>query len=204
MEESPIPMKQFLFVLALLMTAALVPAQTATVKPGQAEETYNKIHKIDVLIQILPLNLKKAQIDRVLSAMEKASAKEKAMRKMEDDELGKLDAKISEALKAGIEKGVYPKREFQVEVATATRAIGLRRALTINEMVDTFYDDIKSVLEPGQKTIMEKSLDVAQLDPSIKVTDMSSEEKIKFFIRRVLLDATAYDTLRQLQKFIVE
>ena len=200
-------MKHFLSVLALVACFSVVSAQSqvpTTPKAAKSEATMERVRKVDFLIQVLPLNLKKAQIDRVLTAIEKARDRERQVRIAEDDELAKVDEKLAAAVKEGIDKGVYPSRDLQQEVAKMFRTMALRRSIILNEMVDTFYQDVKNVLEPGQKTVMEKSLDAAALEPGLDVAKMDSEAKIKFFIKKIFMDSIAYDTLRELQKAVKE
>lgn len=186
-------------VLAALVTAA--PAQSvSTPKASQSDATIQKIRQLDVLIQLLPLNLKKTQIDLLLTGLEKAKESEKKIRTLEDDDLEKLSPKVSAALKNALEKGAYPPREMQNEVASLTRAMGIRRQIATGEMVEDMYKVIDTGLEAGQKTIMAKSLDSAALDPSLKGVKMTDEQKVKFYIRRILLDITAYESLKELRK----
>jgi len=185
---------------AALSGATFSQATVTTPKAAKSDATMLKIRQIDVLIQLLPLNLKKNQIDAILLQAEKAKEAERKIRMMEDDDLEKLDPKVSEVLRAALEKGAYPPRELQLEVSKLTRAMAIRRQVALAEMVDNFYTGVKDVLEPGQKTVMAKSLDIAVLDPSIKVDSMNEEAKIKFFIRRIFLDSTAYESLKELRK----
>jgi hypothetical protein len=195
-------MKHLLFSLGLFAAlVAAAPAQsTATPKAAQSDATFQKIRQLDVLIQLLPLNLKKAQIDLLLTALEKARDSEKKIRSLEDDDLAKLAPKISEALKNAQEKGAYPPRELQTEIAALTRAMGIRRQVATGEMVDDLYKVVDTGLEAGQKTVMAKSLAAAALDPSLKGVKMTDEQKVKFYIRQILLDITAYESLKDLRK----
>ncbi|MGV3617690.1 MAG: hypothetical protein ACO1SV_20380 [Fimbriimonas sp.] len=196
-------MKHLLLSLGLFAALAVVaPAQSSvtTPKAAKSDATMQKIRQVDVLIQLLPLNLKKAQIDTILMQQEKAKEAERKIRLMEDDDLEKIDGKLSEALKAGLEKGAYPPRELQVEVAKLTRAMAIRRQVALGEMVEAFWEGIKGAIEPGQRTIMIKSLDVAALDPSLKADKMDDDAKLRFYIRRIFLDATAYESLKELRK----
>ena len=198
-------MKNLLISLGLFATLVCVaPAQIVvpiqTPKGPKSDAILQRIRQVDSLIQLLPLNLKKDQIDRLLLQQEKAKESERKIRMMEDDDLEKLEPRLSQILKAALEKGAYPPREFQVDVAKLTRAIAIRRQVAVGEMVEAFYEGVRDVLEPGQKTIMAKSLDIAVLDPSVKVKEMTEEQKIKFFIRTIFLDPYAYASLKELRK----
>lgn len=198
-------MKHVISAFLFLAVCAIAPAQAVqTPKAAESTATMARVRKIDVLIQILPLNLKKKQIDVILTQIEKAKEKERQIRILEDGDIAKLEPRVSNALKDGIEKGVYPSRELQVEVSKLTRAMSIRRSVALGEMVDDFYAGTKDILEAGQKTVMEKSLDVAALDPSVDAKKMDSEAKIRFFIKKIFLDESAYETLKEMAKFVQE
>lgn len=171
-----------------------------TPKAAKSDATMVKIRQIDDLIQLLPLNLKKAQIDSILVALEKVRDKQQKIRMLEDDDLEKLDPEISETYKQATEKGAYPNRELQSKIAATMRAMSIRRSVALGEMVDEFYVATKSVFEPGQRTVMAKSLAVAALDPTLKVDKMDEEAKVKFFIRQIFLDVHAYPALIEIRK----
>lgn len=197
-------MKTLLLCLGALIATtvhAAEPQQTSsTPKAAASAKIMMQIRKLDALIQIVPLNLKKNQIDAILLMQEKAQEKERQIRMLEDNDLEKLEPKLSTMVQSGIEKGTYPQREFQSEIANLTRAMGLRRQVASGEIVTDFYAGIKDVLDAGQKTIMAKSLNPALLSPGTKVDTMTEEDKIKFFIRAVFIDNAAYEVLKELRK----
>ena len=80
------------------------------------------------------------------------------------------------------------------------RAIGIREDLYANQWVDIVFQACKSTLNEGQIKVMEKSLKPELLDPSIKVAEMDSDTKVKFFIRKVILDPVAYDVLVRMSR----
>jgi len=193
-------MKQLLLSLGLAFALVGGAAAQATPKGSKSDQTVVKIRQVDVMVQLIPLTLKKAQIDKLLPSIEKARAKELQIRKMEDDDLEKLDARLDDALKNGLEKQAYPPRELQVDVSKLTRAMAIRRQVALAEMIEEVYNATNTILDEGQRTVMEKSLNIGALDPSLKDKELTREQKIKFFIRQILLDSYAYDMLLKLQK----
>jgi len=187
----------FCLVLALVGGAS---AQTVTSKGAQSDEVMTKIRQIDILNQILPLAIRKEQYNPILTALEKARQKEKAVRALEDDELSKLAPDITSAVKDGTEKGTFPNHDMLTKVAKALNQMALRRQQAINQMVDDFVAATTTVFDDGQKKVMENSLDKAALDPSLKPAEMSSDDKIHFFVKKVFMDSVAYDLLLKLQK----
>lgn len=195
-------MKKPLLALALLaLGAALCPAQLPPTPEGaRSDEILRKVARLDSLIQLVPLNLTKEQMNPILSAIEKERQKLRELQSTEAKDLVGLDAKVSKAVDDGQQKNVYPPRDLQVEVAKMMRALGIRRQMFNGEMVDMVYGVCKNTLNEGQLKVMEKSLKPELLDPSLKGVDMDSEARIKFFIRKILLDPVAYDVLREMYK----
>ncbi len=191
-----------LLALALLsLFAASVPAQTDGTDSGRRyEATRKKISQLDVLIQILPLALTKEEISPLLRAIEKVHQKQTDLEKMEAKDISSLDAKLTTAVDEGINKSVYPPRTVQDEVAALGRALAIRRQAFYIEMTDSVFAVCKATLNQGQLKTMEKSLKPELLDPSQKSADMDADAKIKFFVRKVILDPLAYDILVQMSK----
>ncbi|GEM_PF-1158246 len=194
------PLLALLLLPVLAATAQAQPAQNVTSGGTRSDEIILKIKKLDVLIQIVPLALSKDQFGPILSSIEKMRQKEKELRAQEDKDLANIDAAISKAVDDAVGKEKYPARETQTLVANTYRAMGLRRALYANDAVDTVFAACKATLNEGQIKAMEKSLKPEALEPGLKVDEMDSDTKVKFFIRKVMLDPVAYDVLVQMSK----
>ena len=193
-------MKKTLLALALVAALpSLTFAQAATYSP-RAQETYLKVKQLDVLIQVVPLSLTKEQFSPILAAIEKVRQQQKAMVAQEEKDLAALDAKLTKVTEDGTDRAIYPPRPMQQEIAANMRAIGIREDLYANQWVDIVFQACKSTLNEGQIKVMEKSLKPELLDPSIKVAEMDSDTKVKFFIRKVILDPVAYDVLVRMSR----
>lgn len=192
-------MKPFLLCLALF-AVAVTAAPAQVINAARSDEIMTKMRKADMLIQILPLTLTKDQIPKLLIKIEKARQKQDQIMAMEADDLVRLDAKLSKAVDDGVKKGVYPSPDLQKEVYKLTTAFTIRRNILASECVDLVFEEAKAVLNDGQKKVMEKSLDASKFDPSLKVDQMSSDDKVKFFIRRVFLDPITYELLKDINK----
>jgi hypothetical protein len=186
--------------LALLVAVAAPAFAQSEEKARHSQAVQAKFHQIDLLIQILPLVLTKDQIKKLLPAIEQVRAKQKKALEFEDDEILKLEAKVDPAIQAGFEKGTYPPRELQLEVYKITKALAVRRSLLRNEFIDDVYAVVDRVFNAGQKKAAANSLDWKALDPSAVSDPKSDEQKIKFFVRWVLIDPGTYDILVKLAK----
>ncbi|RYG17368.1 hypothetical protein EON82_23950 [bacterium] len=192
--------KPFLALMMLACLGASLPASAQTVDSARSDAILKKVAQLDVLIQVVPLLLTKEQIPPLLLAIEKVKQRQKELFAQEAKDLTTIESKINKVVDDGINKNIYPPREVQGEVATFMRAAALRRSLFYNEMTDLVFLECKKTLNEGQLKTMEKSLKPELLDPSIKVDQMDSDAKIKFFVRKVILDPNAYDVLVQMSK----
>jgi hypothetical protein len=189
-----------LFCLALIVATALPALAQSEEKAKRSQSVQAKFHQADLLIQILPLVLTKDQINKLLPAIEQVRAKQKKALEFEDDEIIKLEAKINPVIDAAFEKGTYPPRDIQLEIFKITKALAVRRSLIRAELVDSVYAVVDRVFNAGQKKAAANSLDWKALDPTAVEDPKSDEQKIKFFVRWVLIDPGTYDILLKLVK----
>jgi len=193
-------MKRLLLGLVLVLSlSAPVFAQDAD-KIKRSQETQLKIRQLFMMVQLLPLTLKKAQYGDLLTAIEKARAAEKEIVLSEDDEILKLEKKISDATSAAIDKGAYPPRDLLSESDKLINALNIRRQIVANSMIDLVYQAVDKTFNPGQKKVAANSLDWRHIDPTANVDDTKDESKIRFYIKRILLDPITYDLLVQMSK----
>ena len=190
-----------LTLLALVcVSPTLALAQAPNPDAVRSDEILKKVAELDSLIQIVPLALTKEQIPPLLSAIEKVRQKQKELYKQEAKDLTALDTKVAKVVDDGVEKNVYPPRELQLQVAGTMRAMGLRRNLFYQEMTNDVFDVCKKTLNEGQLKTMEKSLKPELLEPGLKGTEMDSDARIKFFVRKIILDPVAYDVLLKMSR----
>jgi hypothetical protein len=178
-------------------TASIQDAET---RGAKSNEILTQMRQLDLLNQILPLLMNKDQIGKLLTAIEKARANVRNIEQLEDQDLAKQAQKVSEATKAGFDQQKLPERELLVELNKLVRAFSIRRQVAIGENVTTVKEAFDAVLNPGQRKAAANSLNPGLFDPSLKVEQMSEEQKIRFFIQEILLDPLAYDVLKRLQK----
>jgi len=195
-------MKHLLLSLGLCFSLLSVSsAQVTTDKGGKSDQILMKMHEVDMLLQILPLLLKKEQInDKILPTIEKARDLLRKEEAYEDDELAKLEPILDDAISGAYTKGAYPARKTTDEVATKTKNLSLKRSIVELEMVGSITDMLKVTLDAGQMKAMLGSFDPKFIDPSIKPEAMTDDLKMNFFVRRVFMDATTYEILKKLGK----
>ncbi len=193
---------RLIFALLLSLTTAFGFSQVTT-GGAKSDEINLKLRQIDVMIQLVPLALTKTQLDKILPVLEKLRSEEKAMRANEDKLLAEKEAATTKVWTEAIEKGVYPPRTYQQEIAKLSGAIGIRRSVFANECADRMVEVVKASLNAGQMKAMVNSLEPNALNPqNPKAKDMTEEQRIRFFVRAVWLDPYAYDVLVKMRKFI--
>lgn len=166
----------------------------------KSEFTYAKISQLNIAKLVLPLLLDKKQINALLLSIEKCRRQEMTIREKDADELLKLDGEITKSLKEALEEGKLPSRELQQKIIKVQDALLIRRQIATNELVDEIYGACKATLNAGQLKAMANGLDPASVDPSLKGSTLTEEQKIKNYIRFVMLDAMTYEILKALAK----
>lgn len=196
-------MKLLIVCFGLVVTMLLGHA-SATQNPSEdakkSDAVMMKFRQIDLLNQLIPLALTKDQIEKLLPSVERARAKVRETEKDEAKTLASYDKKITDEINRCIEKGEPPKRELLQELAVATKLMADNRSVIASENTEAVLKVFKETLNAGQLKAAENSLKPELFDPSLKSDKMTSDDKLRFFIRDILLDPQAYDVLVRLDK----
>ncbi len=195
-------MKHLLLSLALCISLlAGAHAQILTDKGSKSDLTNQKMHEIDILLQVLPLLLTKDQINtKILPAIEKSRQLLRTELQLEDDALAKMDPLLDESITAAYEKGAYPARKVTDEVAKTTASFNIKRKFVEIQMVAAMTDVLKETLNAGQKKVMANSFDPKFINPDVKPDTISEDMKTNFFVERIFMDPMTYDVLIKLAK----
>jgi hypothetical protein len=188
--------------LAALAGAAVVVAvsQVSPDKARRSDEILRKMRQIDLLNHILPVLLTKDQINRLLPAIERARSKVNTVQNEEANELIKFESKVDDAIAKGIQRELTPAKTLLIELNNNLTKFAFRRQLTGEENADMVLAVVKKELNAGQIKAMANSHDIAAFDPRVDVSKLTEDDKLKFFIKDVLLDPQAYDLLVKLAK----
>lgn len=190
------------FVLAALLAFCVCPAQQVTKEQTmKSREILQKARMLDHLTHLLPLLLTKTQINSLLSAIEKARAKEDQITLNEHRELLKMESMLDEQIKRGVEKRMVPEDAKLKETAKTFSAFDFRRMAAAEENATELLAAVKKIFNAGQLKVAENTLDPKAFDPKLKPDEMSQDEKLKFFIKAVLMDWTSYDVLVKMAKY---
>jgi hypothetical protein len=190
-------------VLALLLSfalAAFASAQITTPHAAASAQTNTKLAKLDLLIKLVPLALQKDQYSFLLTGIENARQVERDTLKSEDADLATLDPLLSETVQNAVEKGIYPPRTIQEQVAASLNAMRDRRTLENVKMINAVWDQIKLKLNDGQIKAMAGGFSDEFVSPTAKPGELTQDVKVRFFIDRVFLDTLTYDLLLDMSK----
>lgn len=168
---------------------------------GQAADRINnKIRRVYLLNQILPVLMTPAQIKKILPTVESARNAEKFQLEHELDVMKKYEAKIDTAIQNGLKKKMLTTGELKDELRLMLDTLGAERAKMIRVQSDKVREIMEQVLDKGQLKAATNSFDVRWFDPSADPAKYTDEQKLRLFIRMVILDPEAYPLLVEMSK----
>jgi hypothetical protein len=186
-----------LFVFLLCVGQAF--GQDTTPQGAASDATNKKIYRLNLLIKLVPLVLKKEQFDPLLAALDKAKELKVAEQIREDKILADLDPGVTDAVNNAVEKGIYPPRDYQLQIQKQLDAVANKQVIVGVNMVKIVTDAVNATLNEGQKKTMSGSFASAYIN-SANPASVTDEVKLAYYIRVVLLDAETYNLLKEMSK----
>lgn len=178
--------------------AAFGVAQKSAKDAEKADEIMMRIRELDLLNQILPVVLTKEQVAKILPAVERARKEVLKAEQAELEAMKKLDEKLQKAVKEAYGTGQVPTRELLGEAVKLLKELSLKRIIVASQNADHVFRVLDDTLNRGQKKAAANALEPSLIDPSLDKEKMTEEEKLRFFVRIILLDPIAYDILVKL------
>jgi len=192
-------MKQILALLALsIVTLPALAQSTSDQRAERSTRILTQIHRLDLLNQILPILLTKDQINKILPSLEKAKQSIRETEAKEVELLKSIEAKVDEAVKNGVEKGEVPNRDLLKKVLATFQYFQIARQSVIEANVDRTVEAMKGCMNAGQTKAAMNAIDWKKFDASLNPEKMSDDEKLRLYVKVVLLDPLAYDVLRDI------
>src|SRR5688500_1496790 len=189
----------FLAILAA-MSMTFASAQLAPCKANKSDDILKKARQLDLLNHHLPLVLKKDQINKLLVVVEKARARVDQIRALEASDLLKFETKVDDAVNKGVNKDMVPAKSLLVELNKLFTAFSIRRAIAATENAEEGLAVSKKKLNEGQRKAAMNSHECKAFDPNVDVAKLSDDDKLKFYIKDVVLDPYAYDLMIRMSK----
>ncbi len=188
--------------LALLLAATLAFGQAKPpARPAaEADRILVDLRRLDLYNQILPVLIKPEQAKRLLAQVESAQEAEKRHLRDELVEMRKLDPTIADALKAARDKGEVPSREVITELIKAFRLLDAKRQVMVGEQTEKVLTAVEETLDAGQIKAAANALDPRIGNPGADPAKLSDRERLRAWVRVVLMDPLAYEILLELSK----
>lgn len=183
-----------------LATSAAFARDVSDDMGSHSQLVMSKIIEVDMMNFLLPLTMKKEQYAKVLPVLEKIRRDTRKSEEAEAKKLRELEPKLDAALKDCTDQGMVPKKELRDEIATLLRAFNVGRQIVIEQNVETMYTALKDIWTPTQMKIAAQSLDPKDYVPAAKVEEMKDEDKIRIFVREIMLNPAAYDVMLKLTR----
>ncbi|MBI1755567.1 MAG: hypothetical protein HYR64_00480 [Fimbriimonas ginsengisoli] len=190
------------FVLLLALAAGAVFGQTPQEKDKASDAVFNKIRKIDLLFNISPLVLTKAQINALLPVLEKCRQRIRETRDLEYDQYRAVELRIDKSIEIALTKGDTPSRQLRSELTLLLSKLDTTRAIIVQLNIGEILPVFDKVLNAGQRKAAANSLRPETFGLDVKLDKMTQEEKEKLFIREIILDPLTYDMLVEMAKHL--
>lgn len=192
--------RNLLFVIALAGLMAVATPGLGQPAAKLADDPLVKIRKVELLNQILPVVMTKEQLDAILPAVERARAKVRDVEKKEATELKAIEARLDAAIKAAQDEGQVPKLEFVDRLRQLLWAMGLRRQTIVGENTESVLAALKKELNVGQLKAASNALNPKQIDPSVRAEELTQDDRLRMYVKFILLDPYTYDILVALSR----
>lgn len=167
-------------------------------RSNRAYQIYEKNIKLDLYNQILPLLFSKGQLRAFLPAIERARQRVRETEKLELDEIIKVEGDIDKALKLAETNQSIPPADLLTRISIMLKKLSLARGVIVEMNTQEVYDAFMKTANVGQQKAAANSLNLALIMPGRKPEDVKDEEKLRIFVRDVLLHPAAYDIMRKL------
>ncbi len=178
-----------------LMGSMLTAQLSAEQRGARADSITLKARRVDLLNQLLPLVLTKAQLDKILPAIEKARNEVRKAEVIEYDMLVKIEPKLDLAIKEALEEQKMTHEDIMKEAIATFKTIGMRRNAIVSDNTDMVMEVFEKELNAGQKKAAANALRPSLMAPDADPGKLSDEVKMRFFVQYIILDREAYDLM---------
>lgn len=189
---------------AVLVVAGSLPflaqAQLTSATTKRSEEVGLKIKKMDLINQLLPVLLTPEQLKKILPVVEKARKAETDQLVREADLLKKLEPSLDKAISEATKTKKTVPIETMTKASSTLKAIRVSRNVMVDQQITATLSVVKSTLDEGQKKAAANSLPVGNFWPGKKSEEVSQDEKLRAWVKYVLLDPGSYDLLLALSR----
>lgn len=181
---------------AIAFLGTMLTAQVTYEQRGKrADEIVAKIKRMDLMNQLLPLVLTKAQLDKILPVVETARKEARKAEGVEYEMLVKLEPSVDAALKEALEEQKLPPEDTMKNCAATFKTMNIRRQAIIADNVALVMAVLDKELNAGQKKAAANAIRPNLFDPNLDPSKMSDADKMRVYVQAIILDREAYDLL---------
>jgi hypothetical protein len=184
----------------LLLSGALTQSQIQTEKGKKTLEIVDRVRQLDLLNHILPVLITKEQLKKLLPVIEKSRQNVRKAQDKEYDTIRTVETELNKAYNDALDKGAVPTREFLTKLMKMGQALSLHRALIADENTDELIKAMRETLNAGQTKAAANALNPALFEPGLKVDQMTEDQKLRFYVKEIMLDPLTYPVLLELYK----
>jgi hypothetical protein len=192
------------FLLPLALCAAVlfapVPAFAQSLNDAASStRIQEKVRRVELLNLLLPVLLTKEQITALLPSVLKARKADEDLKKREAAVLRTLEADLDRMIKAGLDSKQVPPLEVVGKVSTAFQAMAITRRSLVDEQVGLVLAEVEKNLDSGQRKAAGGLVPKSAANPT-NPEAATDEERLKIWVRSVLLDPLATDMLQRMAR----
>jgi hypothetical protein len=175
-------------------------ATPAFAQKTDAQRINRKVAQVMLYNQILPLILTKAQVKAILPSIEAARESERKLAAEESKVLARNEAKLDAILAAAKKDKRIPSNDEMAPVKSMIAAMTTTRQVMVNAESQKVSDALAKVCNKGQIKAAANSFDPRWFDRTLDPAKMTEADKVRLFVRLVLMDPEAYPILVELSK----
>ena len=192
---------RFLSVLGLVAClAAASQAQLTAEQKATSQRVLEKLRKVEIYNQLLPVLMTPDQIKALLPILETHRADAVKQEEFEYKTLHDYESKLDEALKDSEGKGNVPDKQVLRDGLVYFTAFSMSRKALIDDTASLLIAKMKEKLNEGQIHSAANSFDPSILLTTIKLEELTEDKKLDYWVRIVLMDNAAYDILVAMSK----
>lgn len=192
-------MKKLFVCLSLLCIACSFSFGQTDEDKGRALALFRyKIHQLEIYNMVLPCLMRKDQLKPIIRKIEAIREKEREVLDAEYKIMLQFKKSVDDAI-AAAQKGSVPGQQLVDNLYKATVNSQMTDRMLIQDGTDEIFEVLKTTLDKGQLAVMANSLNPKDFPNEMKKPEeVTQDERIRLFIRSVLLDPDAYDVLVKL------
>jgi hypothetical protein len=187
-----------LFLAAILVLVGSSFAQSVS-DQAAATRIQEKIRRLDLLNNLLPVLLTPEQIGVLVPVLTKARKADEDLKKKEAALLRALEQDLDKAIREGADGKKFPPNELTARVFTTFTAMSVARTNMVTEQVAGVIKVLDTLLDAGQKKAAAGLIRGVAINPA-EPDKVTEEQKFRRWVGAILMDPFALDLLPRMAR----